>query len=207
MYVKFSNLDKEKRDRIINAALKEFAQKGYKHASTNEIVNNANISKGLLFHYFKNKKSLFLFLYENMIELLSNEIFAKVNWNEKDVIKRLRDLALIKMGLLLQHPEIFDFILAAYKEDAIEIKKELEHLNKDIIANSYIKIFENIDTSLFKEEIDVKKAIDIIVWSIEGFGNRSQEVIKSLSFNQELYNQFLQEFEDLIDLLRKILYK
>lgn len=61
MFAKFLSLDKEKQDRIINAAMKEFAQKGYDKASTNEMVKEAGISKGLLFHYFQNKKQLYFF--------------------------------------------------------------------------------------------------------------------------------------------------
>lgn len=49
IYPKFINLEAEKRERIINAALKEFAQKGYDKASTNEIIKEAGISKGSLF--------------------------------------------------------------------------------------------------------------------------------------------------------------
>lgn len=56
LFSKFLNLNPEKQDRILNAALKEFAQKGYQNASTNEIVKEAGISKGLLFHYFNNKR-------------------------------------------------------------------------------------------------------------------------------------------------------
>ena len=48
---KFFDLNKEKQDRMINAALKVFAINGYRHASTDEIVREAGISKGLLFHY------------------------------------------------------------------------------------------------------------------------------------------------------------
>ena len=50
MFSKFLNLELEKQDRIINAAIKEFAQKGYDKASTNEIVKEAGISKGLLYN-------------------------------------------------------------------------------------------------------------------------------------------------------------
>ena len=49
---KFFDLKKEKQDRIINAALSVFAKNGYAHASTDEIVREASISNGLLFHYF-----------------------------------------------------------------------------------------------------------------------------------------------------------
>ena len=83
MFSKFLNMDKEKQDRIINAAIKEFAQKGYDNASTNEIVKEAGISKGLLFHYFQNKKQLYLFLYEHMIDILMEKIMEKINWEAK----------------------------------------------------------------------------------------------------------------------------
>ena len=52
MNEKFFELKKEKQDRMINAALKVFSQYGYNHASTDEIVKEAQIIKGLLFHYF-----------------------------------------------------------------------------------------------------------------------------------------------------------
>ncbi len=50
-------VETEKRQRIINAAIDEF-MKGYCKANTDIIVNNAGISKGLLFHYFGTKKKL-----------------------------------------------------------------------------------------------------------------------------------------------------
>ena len=67
-------MEPEKRERIINAAINEFTKKGYRNASTNEIVKEAGISKGLIFHYFKNKKQLYLFLYDYLIWILKYRI-------------------------------------------------------------------------------------------------------------------------------------
>ena len=55
MHEKFFDLKKEKQDRMINDSLKVFAMNGYAHASTDDIVREAGISKGLLFHYFVSK--------------------------------------------------------------------------------------------------------------------------------------------------------
>lgn len=49
---KFFDLKQEKQDRMINASLKIFSRGGYRHASTDEIVKEAGISKGLLFPLF-----------------------------------------------------------------------------------------------------------------------------------------------------------
>ena len=64
MNERFFDLKKDRQDRIINGALKIITENGYRHASTDEMVSAASISKGLLFHYFKSKKGVFQFLYE-----------------------------------------------------------------------------------------------------------------------------------------------
>gem|GEM_PF-5223972 len=65
MYQAFMNLAEDKRQAIINAALKEFSINHYATASTNKIVSNANISKGILFHYFGSKK-IYIYFYMNI---------------------------------------------------------------------------------------------------------------------------------------------
>ena len=62
MNEKFFDLKREKQDRMINAGLKVFAKSGYRHATTDDIVKEAGISKGLLFHYFTNKVGVYVFL-------------------------------------------------------------------------------------------------------------------------------------------------
>ena len=62
MNSKFFDVKKDKQDEMINAALKTFAIKGYKDASTDVIVKEAGISKGLLFHYFTSKQGLYDFI-------------------------------------------------------------------------------------------------------------------------------------------------
>ena len=56
MNEKFFDLKREKQDRIMGAAIKFFALYGYENASTDDMVREAHISKGLFFHYFISKK-------------------------------------------------------------------------------------------------------------------------------------------------------
>ncbi|MEG1426210.1 MAG: TetR/AcrR family transcriptional regulator [Oscillospiraceae bacterium] len=48
------------RERILNAASAEFGTKGYAAASLNTICTEHGISKGLIYHNFKNKDALYL---------------------------------------------------------------------------------------------------------------------------------------------------
>jgi TetR/AcrR family transcriptional regulator len=207
MYSKFLNLDEDKQHRIINAAIKEFAQKGFEKASTNEIVKEAEISKGLLFHYFKNKEGLFLYLYDYFIDTLLDKFYAKLDFDECDLLEKYRQIVLYKFDLLKKHPDMFQFIKIAYEEEKAEIKYELEKRNKELIASSYAKVFKNIDTSKFKEGIDIKRTIDIITWTMEGFSHRNQEKTKHIPLDQINWDDLLADLDQFIHILKLSFYK
>ena len=59
MFENFLKIDITKQKRVLAAALEVFSREGYLRANTNEIAALAEISKGLLFHYFGSKKNLY----------------------------------------------------------------------------------------------------------------------------------------------------
>lgn len=207
MFSKFLKIQEEKQERILDAAMREFAQKGFENASTNEIVKQADISKGILFHYFKNKKNLFLFLYDYCINLYINEFYKKINMDETDIFIKLRECSLIKLELLMKYPEIFVFIEVAYREKSKEIKGDLKIINEDLKIDNYNKIFENIDTSKFKEDLDIKKCINIIIWTIEGFGAQAMKEEKLLTVNKEEYEKTVAQAAIYLGVLKNSFYK
>ena len=56
---RFNKLPAEKRERILEAAAKEFAANGYDGASLNHILDEAGISKGAAYYYFDDKADLY----------------------------------------------------------------------------------------------------------------------------------------------------
>ncbi|WP_286230223.1 TetR/AcrR family transcriptional regulator [Neobacillus mesonae] len=207
MFTKFLNLDQEKQNRIINAAIKEFAQKGYDNASTNEIVKEAEISKGLLFHYFGNKKQLYLFLFDYCYDLIADEFFKKIDLSEADFFSRMQQAVIIKMELLANYPELFNFLQAVYLEESKEIKQEFENKLKQLLEINFAKMYENIDTSKFREDIELEKIIKIITWTFEKLSDEELNKAK-LSPNHEIDFQKVRiEVEQYFDVLIKAFYK
>lgn len=201
------SLSEEKQQRILNAALKEFAQKGYKNASTNQIVKDADISKGLLFHYFKNKKQLFLFLYDYCIELSMKEFYKQINLDEKDFFIMLRQIQLIKLELLNKYPQILKFIEVVNVEKSNDVKNELETINRGTIDSASYKVFENIDVSKFRENVDVKKAINVVMWTFEGFNEKLMEDVKLSPSRQIDYEKAVAEVNVYTKMLKNCFYK
>jgi TetR/AcrR family transcriptional regulator len=207
MHSKFFKLSPEKRDRIINAAIKEFAQKGYINASTNEIVKSAEISKGLLFHYFRNKKQLFLFLFDYCIELITNEFYKVIDLTDPDLFARITKASMIKMELLNQYPGLFKFVEIAYLEDANEVKEELAARIKQLTDINFRKIYHGIDLSKFKDGIDIQKAIKTITWTLEGLSAEVMQQAKRTLGKQIDYDKVFQEAEGYVNLLKTCFYK
>ncbi|WGX75248.1 TetR/AcrR family transcriptional regulator [Paraclostridium bifermentans] len=69
----FENLSEEKRLRIINSAIEEFANKGYRRATVDNIVLKAGISKGSIFQYFQNKERLYIYICNYQIDIIKDE--------------------------------------------------------------------------------------------------------------------------------------
>lgn len=62
---RFYRLPEEKRRTILEAAKKEFARVPYEKASINQIIHNADISRGSFYTYFEDKQDVVRYLFED----------------------------------------------------------------------------------------------------------------------------------------------
>ena len=198
------NMDPEKREYLINACIEEFGENGYNKASTNSIVKKAGISKGLLFHYFENKESLFKYVEEYVMHMVIETIQEQVDWNETDFFNRLIQVAVIKSRLTFRFPKIFDFftsILSNMSYDDLAAYRE--ELAPGLLEKVYI---HNIDYSKFKSGLDMEKTMKIINWVIEKY---SLELLDDMIKNKESfeYSSVINDFRGYMDILKKAFYK
>ncbi len=75
--------------RLLRSALKLFAEKGYEGTSIREIIEEAGVTRPVLYYYFQNKEDLFRKLVESIVqELIDKMIFIKQNYS--DTIGKLK---------------------------------------------------------------------------------------------------------------------
>ena len=113
MNERFWNLKKEKQDRMINAALKVFARNGYYRACTDEIVKEAEISKGLLFHYFISKAGLYDFVCDYSIRYMKLELSGMVNYGGGSFWERCKEIEAVKTQIMGNYPYMYFFLETA----------------------------------------------------------------------------------------------
>jgi len=64
----------EIKERIVHAAIENFARYGFDKARMDDIAKTSDLSKGTLYLYFKNKEDLFLAICEHNIETLKDQL-------------------------------------------------------------------------------------------------------------------------------------
>ena len=206
---KFMTMEEEKRQRVINSALKEFS-KGYTAANTDDIVKEAGISKGLLFHYFGSKRGLFLFLIKYTLDIFFTE-YDKVISESHDLLENIRIGSKLKMELSFRYPLIFGFLVKAYSaiKDVFPegLPGDLPYSSHMVEAMQQICQKSNNEKTLFKEGIDSEKAQNIIIWTMNGFIDSLLRYGDDVDAYKAHYEERVKELDEYLQILRKILYR
>jgi AcrR family transcriptional regulator len=66
------------RAKLVRAARWLFARHGYAAVATEQIARRAGVTRGALYHQFKGKEELFLAVYEQVEEQLTQEVLASI---------------------------------------------------------------------------------------------------------------------------------
>lgn len=126
---RFQQLDPEKAKRIIDAAVSEFAEKGYEAANTNQIAKAAGISVGSLFQYFKTKENLFRYVIHLGAGIIETDI-GEILDDEISGRGKLHKLMLLTVNSCEEYPEyqqLYHEITAIGNRDlTLDIARELE---------------------------------------------------------------------------------
>ncbi len=189
MNEKFFDLNKEKQDRMINAALKIFARNGYRHASTDDIVREAAISKGLLFHYFDNKLGVYTFVYDYSVRYLLLELSTAVNTKETDLFTLMQQVECGKMHALRGYPYLQQFLNRAQSENvsAALLATEESRLR---LEEAYEAIYEKADLTGYASEADVRKLRKMLELTIKGLMN--ERILEDAFQPELLYEEILE---------------
>ncbi|WP_051563403.1 TetR/AcrR family transcriptional regulator [Butyrivibrio sp. LB2008] len=197
MNERFFGLKKEKQERVINAALKVFAEHGYYHSSTDEIVKTANISKGLLFHYFSNKIGLYGFLYDYATKVVTLELSTHIDKNENGYFEMYKQILAAKGASVVRFPYLFAFLKKADEEKDESAVEEI-HERRDKYARIMQALKEKTDITIFSGGTDYNKLWDVLDFTVEGLLERN---IRNGSFRADL---FMAEATEYVDMIQKM---
>ena len=152
------------RCRILRAAIRAFAEKGYAKATISEIAKQAGVADGTVYEYFKNKEELLLSIPEERFEDHINQL--EMAFNIKNPVKMLRRFIKYHFNLYLTDTDFLKVYLSLillnrrfYQSRAYDgLRRYLNLLEKlvkkgidegSFAADSDIRIFRNMFLGAF----------------------------------------------------------
>lgn len=155
----FYNLSEEKKQKILEASIKEYSRVCPADVLIKNIVEDAGIARGSFYQYFESKEDLLNFILEKDLDEIENFILEKLKEKKGNIFE--------------VYIEVFNFIIARFSEDDrknfhIKVVEDIKTaddsffmLNK-VISKKRLKgpfqkeeIINSIDKSNFKDENDI----------------------------------------------------
>lgn len=150
------------RQKIIDSALLEFSEKSYGEASLNTVCTIGNISKGIIYHYFKDKDELYLVCVKECFDALTSYLSSTVTAIPTPIEKALESYFDERIAFFASRPlylKLFCSVMMTppnhLQGEIAEIKEEFDTLNitvlnrilfnvklrRDITRNEVVEVF------------------------------------------------------------------
>ena len=195
---KFEELSQEKQRRIIDAGMEVFGRYEYKKANTEDIAVKAGISKGLLFYYFKDKKSFYMYLFQYCVTIITKTL------DDGDFTKITDFFALMEFGAQkkMEHPFILDFICRAFSSRREAVSSDVAMELHSLMDTTFDRFFAHVDFSKFNNDVDPKQVYQMLVWMTEGYMHEKLSCQETLKLEN-----IMKDFEEWKVMFKKMAYK
>jgi AcrR family transcriptional regulator len=140
----FFNLKTEKREKIIEVALNEFAAKPYHKVNVTDIIKLSGIARGSFYQYFDNLGDLYSYLISYGGEIKQKYIMAEMGEKEPSSLREYLNIV-YKGGLKYSraHPEyakLFSFMVRDSSQD--ETMQEQLKKQKELSIQIFVNLIE-----------------------------------------------------------------
>ncbi len=158
----------ERKNAILDAAEAVFFSKGIQNASMDEVAKKADLSKGTLYLYFKNKNALYRAILRKAYSLLLEDLNNVVEQKHNNGREKVLSISRAYFSFSIKQPGYFDAILH-YENDVIDIKEREEESVKSMIAGNQVlavlssAIQTGIDDGSVRKEINSLK-VALVLW-------------------------------------------
>lgn len=170
MNEKFYALPKAKRQALVNAGCRVFAHSSYKKASMQAIADAAGVSKSLLFHYFRNKKELYLYLWEQAAQATSQALQSSGCYDKPvDLFAAMERGMEVKLDLLRTSPDLGAFAMRAFYEQDPAVCADIQKSCQAYIGQFSLPWVLAMDPAQFRPGLDLEMMYKDMYWAAAGY--------------------------------------
>lgn len=182
---------------------------GFDAASTNRIVERAGISKGVLFKYFKDKESLFLYVCElalnHMVESLPIESVGQFD----DLFSFLKYITVQKIMLYKRHPMMYRLFFRITRNPAHTVYSKIAEA-VTVITNEYLSdVVKKLRSDKLKPGFKWEQTLTTVLWVLSGIQIKYLKLVPEAADDEQfdsLCEQLMLEMDQYFMLLQYGMY-
>jgi TetR/AcrR family fatty acid metabolism transcriptional regulator len=112
----------DKRQRIIDAAVKVFAEKGFYNAKVSEIAQESGVANGTIYLYFANKDDILISLFEQEMKRIIARMKAEIE-RESDPLRKIERFAAVHLSLIEERKELAEVLQVELRQSSKFMKE------------------------------------------------------------------------------------
>jgi len=196
----FFNLPRERRERILEAAIDEFSNNSFKNASVTKIAATAEVAKGSMYQYFKNKNDLYKYVLEISAQKKQQYLMDCLRDMERlYFIDIIRELYIKGLEFACDNPKLAGIANNFIKENDTKFKEEIMGMTTQK-SNRFFEIL--LEKAKEKGEINPRIDTEVGAYVITSLNVSIIDYL--LGYMQ--YEEILKSRDELMDKVEKILF-
>ncbi|OGP97275.1 MAG: TetR family transcriptional regulator [Deltaproteobacteria bacterium RBG_19FT_COMBO_52_11] len=132
--------EENKHKKILQAAVKVFADKGFYNSRVSEIAKEANVADGTIYLYFRNKDDILISLFEEEFGQIVEDMRKELA-KEKNPLQKIRLFAVTHLSILIKQKGLGEVLGVEVRQSSKFMK---EYTNKPF--NEYLNLIRLIIT-------------------------------------------------------------
>lgn len=186
-------MTKDTEQRIINAAIKVFCEKGYDGARTRDIANEAGITHALINYHFKSKENLFNVIIENSLLGIRQKADEVLNNPDTTHIEKINTITATFASTINQYQELLLFFVTQIVMNTTHIAQKLNI--HDLYFNSIF--YKQLKEQGLTDQDCINLYINIISLSILPFIGKN--ILKEVTiFSEQQFNLLIENRQNQI---------
>jgi AcrR family transcriptional regulator len=158
--VKREKKNLQSRKRILEGALKEFSAKSYAEASLNNICNDNDISKGIIYHYFKDKDELYLLCVKECFDALTSYLSDAIKTLNGGVEEHLRGYFDARLRFFSDNPLYSSLFYNAIVNPPMHLLKTIGEVKSEFDTLNISVLTELLDRVSLRRGISVSDVVE-----------------------------------------------
>lgn len=162
----------QKRERIVRAAARVFAERGYTRTTISRIAQEAGVGKGTVYEYFSSKEELFFAVFEWLMQVYGIDVLKQIAVSQASVAKRLQSMAETLLGQWLEMLDFYSLVMEFWSASAAlpmrdRFKQAFDQAYKEFRAVVASLLRQGMEKGELRADIDPDGVAAVLVGSFD----------------------------------------